>query len=110
MPQRVLERALLGRDLRAGVEVLQRAAAADAEMRATRIDARRVRLDDRLRARELVRRLALERRDGHGFARQRALDEDRLAVDARDAAPFLIERIDGRDRSKRTDAGRAGAR
>ncbi len=41
VPQRVLERALLGRDLRRGVEMLQRAAAADAEMRTARLDARR---------------------------------------------------------------------
>ena len=57
-PQRVLERALLGGDLRAGVEVLQRAAAADAEMRAARIDARRVRFQHRVGAREVERRLA----------------------------------------------------
>ena len=36
MPERVLERALLGRDLRADVQVLHLAAAADAEVRAAR--------------------------------------------------------------------------
>ena len=39
------------------------------------------------------------------LARQRALDEDRLAVDARDAAPLLVERGDRRDRRGAGDGG-----
>ena len=101
---------MLGRDLCAGVEVLQRAAAANSEMRATRFDARGARGDDRLRTCELVGRLALERREGHGLAGQRPLDEDRLAVYACDAASFLIERIDGRDSARSGRVRRDGAR
>ena len=44
-------------------------------------------------ARDLVGRLALRAIvDRHALARQRAFDEHRLAVDARDAAAFLVER------------------
>ena len=46
----------------------------------------------------------------HRLARQRAFDEDRLAVDARDAAPFLVERNDVRDRAGADGSGARRAR
>ncbi len=94
VPQRILERALLGRNLCTGVLVLQRAAAADAEMRAARIDARRAGSEDALRARDLVRRFALQRGDRHALARERTFDEDRFTGDPRNTAALLVERAD----------------
>ena len=74
--------------------MLQCAAAADAEMRTARRHARRAGFIDGNNTRNLVRGLLLQRLDAHLFAWKRALDEDRLAFDARDAAAFLIERFD----------------
>ena len=104
--QRVLERALLGGDLQRRRRVLQRAAAADAEVRAAR--RRRAtalaleRPHRRARARNVGLRLSVV--DRHALAGQRAFDEDRLAVDARDAAAFLVERFDRRDDRRGSDA------
>ena len=98
--QRVLERALLGRDLQRRMRVLQRAAAADAEVRAARVDARGARpCAIRVGARDR-RSSACRFSDGDvdALAGQRAFDEDGLAVDARDAAAFLVERFDVDDR------------
>ena len=95
MPERVLERALLGRDLRGDVEVLHLAAAADAEVRAARHDALRAlaaQLDQR---RLLPVVLAPLDRDANLFARQRVLDEDDLAFAVvGDALRLEIERLD----------------
>ena len=99
--QRVLERALLRGDLQRRVRVLQRAAAADAEVRAARRRrATALALRHRLGAREREARLVAC--SDHGvdpLAGQRAFDEHRLAVDAGDAAPFLVERFDVDERS-----------
>jgi hypothetical protein len=92
--ERVLERALLGGDLELRRRVLQRAAAAGAEVRAARHDAVGRRALDARRARELPGRLALERLDHDALAGQPALDEDGLALDARDAAALGVERAD----------------
>ena len=76
--------------------VLQRAAAAHAEMRAARRDARRRSArsiaDRRARCRSsaCARRIAML----DALARQRAFDEHDLAVDVRDAAAFLVQRFD----------------
>ncbi len=94
VPQRVFERALLRRNLTSGVEVLQRAATAHAEVRAARRDAAGTRAQDGLGARELPGRFLLQRRDRRALARQCAFDEHRLAIDAGDAAAFLVERLD----------------
>ena len=94
VPQRVLERALLRRDLGHDIEMLERAASADAEVGTARQDAVGTRAKDRFRACEFPRGLALERRDRRSLAGQGALDEDRLPVDARDATAFLVERFD----------------
>ena len=95
MPERILERALLGRDLRGDVEVLHLAAAADAEMRAARHDPLRAfttKLDQR---RLLPVVLAPLGRDANLFSRQRILDEDDLAFAvAGDALRLEIERLD----------------
>jgi hypothetical protein len=95
MPERILERALLGRDLRGDVEVLHLAAAADAEVRAARHDALRAlaaQLDQR---RLLPVVLAPLGRDANLFARQRILDEDDLAFAVvGDALRLEIERLD----------------
>ena len=94
MPQRVFEDALLHRDLCRKIDVLQRAAATQPEVSATRRNAACRRLVHDRRRCKLERRLAAI--DGHAdpFARQRAFHEDRLAVAPRDAAAFLVERLD----------------
>ena len=94
MPKRILEHALLGGDLRRRVQMLQAAAAADAKMRAQRRDARRAGAQNLGRAGELVARFPAIDFDRDELADQRAFDKYRLAVDARDAAAFLIERGD----------------
>ena len=93
--ERLLEHALLRRDLQCEVGVLQRASATGAEVRAARRDTRGTRREHARRARDLVGGLAFQRLDRDALARQRALDEYRLAVDARDAAAFVVERLDG---------------
>ena len=92
--ERVLERALLRGDLELRRRVLKRAAAAGAEVRAARHDAVGRRALDARRAGELPGRLALERLDLDALAGQPALDEDGLALDARDAAALGVERAD----------------
>ena len=96
MPQRILERALLGRDLRGDVEVLHLAAAADAEVRAARHDALRAAHGEARRSvacsQLFLRRLTC---DANLFARQRILDEDDLAFAVvGDALRLEIERLD----------------
>ena len=95
MPQRVLERALLDRDLRGDVEVLHLAAAADAEVPATRDDALGALLAQLDERRPLPRVLAAPHRNADFLARQRVLDEDDLALRVvRDALRLQIERLD----------------
>jgi hypothetical protein len=84
----------LAGDLERRRRVLQRAAAAGAEVRAARHDAVGRRALDARRARELPGRLALERLDRDALAGQPAFDEDGLALDARDAAALGVERAD----------------
>ena len=95
VPERVLEGALLGRDLRGDVEVLHLAAAADAEVRAARHDALRAltaQLDER---RLLPVVLAPLDCDPHFLARQRVLDEHDLAFAVvGNALRLEIERLD----------------
>ena len=94
VPERVLEHALLDCDLRGRIQVLQAAAAANAEMRAGRRYTRGARGVKLGHACELVVGLAAKDFDGDALADQRAFDEDGLAVDAGDASAFLIERGD----------------
>ena len=54
--------------------------------------------DDRRDTGRLERRLGSHRGRANFFAGQRAFDEDRLAVDPRDAAAFLVQRFDGEQR------------
>src|SRR5262249_29937871 len=78
------------------VDVLHRAAAAGAEKRAARLDpGGRVPLDPQDLG-ELERGLLPVRGVLDLFARDRTIDEDRLALDVRDAAPFPVERLDQR--------------
>ena len=101
VPQRVLEHALLHRDLRGEIDVLQRAAAAQRRSSAQRGVARLAAGSSTVSTRaDLERRLLAEDRRGDALARQRAFDEDRLAVAAGDAAAFLVERFDERSRRK----------
>jgi hypothetical protein len=94
LAQVVFEHALLRCHLRARVQMLLTAAAARAEMRAARRDAHGRRLDDLRDLRDFVARLFAVRRVSDELARQRALDEDDLAVGMRDAAAFLVQRLD----------------
>src|SRR5690606_9964480 len=94
MPQLVLERALLDRHLHAGVDVLHRAAAADAEMRAGRRDARTARAQHRGGLRDVELRLAPDDLGLDSLAGQRAANEDDLALVARHAVRVEVERFD----------------
>src|SRR5262249_42650234 len=98
VPQRVLEHALLGGDLAAIIDVLHRAAAASAEEGAAWCYARGGLPADSNDLRQLERRLLAVRGVLDFLAGDRAVDEDRLALDVRDAAPFAVERLDARDR------------
>src|SRR5438105_7636686 len=92
--ERVFQRPLFRGDLQRWIRMLQCASAANAEMRTARRHARCAGFVDRNDAGNLVGGLLLERLDADLFARKRALDEYRLAFNARDAAAFLIERLD----------------
>ena len=94
VPERVLEHALLGGDLRRRFQMLQAAAAADAEMRAKRRHTRRTGAQNTRGACKLVGRPPAMNLDADELAGQGPFDEHRFAVDARDAAAFLIERGD----------------
>jgi len=74
--------------------MLQRAAAADAEMRTARRRPRGVRAFDAHGARERVAGLLPRDLGVDPLARQRAFDEHDLAVGVRDAAAFLVQRFD----------------
>ena len=70
----------------------------DIDIRHTRLtftlsthDAGGITTNDLSLAREIERRLPLEVRDRHRFPGQRPFDEHGLALDASDAAPFLVE-------------------
>ncbi len=93
----VFEHALLGRHLRAEIDVLQRAAAAHAEVRTARTYARRTGPDDARDPTAIEARLALHGLELDLLTGQRALDEDDLALEMRDAPPQCVERLDGRD-------------
>ena len=94
VPQAVLQHPLLDRDLRARVEVLQAATSAKTEVAAARRHALGGRLDHLDQGGDFVCRLLAVRRAGDALARQRALDKNGLAVAARDAATFLVQRLD----------------
>jgi hypothetical protein len=88
------------------IEVLERAAAADAEVPAARCHAlgRGVQHFDGDRL--VVAALAANAPEAHGLAGQRAVDEHRFAGDVRDAAALVVQRLDPRrlDRSGRPQA------
>src|SRR5205823_10997278 len=86
VPQSILEYALLDRDLRGGLEVLQAATAADAEVGAGRRRARRTGGAQFRHARQLVVGLAAKHFDRNTLADQRPFDKHRLAVNPGDAA------------------------
>ena len=94
VPQGIFEHALLDRDLRQRFEVLKAATATHAEMRAGRRHPFVARLDQSCHARKRVIRFVAVYLDGNAFTDQRAFDEHCLAVDARDAPSFLVERGD----------------
>jgi hypothetical protein len=80
--------------LRQRFEVLKTATAAHAEMRAGRRHPFVAGLDQSGHARKRVIRFVTVYLDCNAFTDQRAFDEHRLAVDARDTSAFLIERGD----------------
>src|SRR6059036_3593934 len=94
VPQRIFEHALLRRELRRRIEMLQAAAAAGAEMRTPRRDARWAGGVQLGNAGELVTWLATQHLDRGAFTNQRAFDEHGLAVDTRDTASLLVESSD----------------
>src|SRR5262249_34354178 len=94
MPQIAFEDTLLGGHLVAQIEVLQGATSALSEKRTTRHRARGARLVHRRQGGDFVAGLLAMREGAHDLARQGALDEDGLAVAARDSAPFLIQGFD----------------
>ena len=97
VPERVLERALLGRHLRGDVQVLHRAAAADAEVRATRHDPLRALPAQGDQRRLLPVALAPADRDLHLLAGERVLDEHHLALGVvRHALRLEVERLDAK--------------
>ncbi len=96
VPECVFECPLLGRDLCRDVKVLHLAAAADAEVRATRHDALRARPLQRRHRRLLPVVLLAVHGDPHLLAGQRVLDEDDLALGVVGHALRLeVERLDG---------------
>ena len=86
----VFQHALLGGDLRAGIQVLHAAAAADTEVRAIRRYAKRTRSQYLLHRRLVIVRLRPHDARHHRFAGQPSLDEYGLAVIAGDALAFVI--------------------
>ena len=100
------QHALLGRDLRRRIEVLQRAAAAMREMPATRLDPMRRRHEhfDDIGLVEVA--MTFAQFGQYLFAQQRAADEHRLAVDAGHAATVMAEVGDvGFERGRRNGVG-----
>jgi hypothetical protein len=85
--------ALFGGQLGSRRQMLQRAAAAHTEMRATRDHSIRRSRQDIDQARFVHLPAPLEDAKAHPFPRQCALDEHRLAVDPRDAAA-IVRKID----------------
>ncbi|MCY1224821.1 hypothetical protein D9M72_369960 [compost metagenome] len=100
VPQVVFQHALLDRKLRAGIQMLHRAPAADTEVLAARLHAHHRFLQDLAEVRLLVAGLAAIAAIADGLAGQRAFDEDDLARravlvhQAADAARFHIEAVD----------------
>ncbi len=89
--QVIFQHALLDVDLRTRFQMLHRAAAAHAEMRALRLHAHERLFQDLADMRLLIAGLFTIRGIGHALARQRAFDEDYLAVGMRDTPAFLVE-------------------
>ena len=98
VPQRVLEHALLGGRLRDRIEMLHRTPAAHAEMLAPRYNALGAGLDDACHLGKVVTRPLAIDRIFDPLARKCPLDEDDLAVNVRDPATFVIQRLDDCDR------------
>jgi len=94
VPQRIFEHALLGGGLPGKIEVLHGTAAAGAEVRARRRHALAGRTQHAQGAGLLVVRLPAIAFVFDDFSRQRAFDENRLAVHVRDAASFVIQGFD----------------
>ncbi len=97
VPQRILQHALLGGGLRHRVQVLHRAAAAGAEIGTTWGHALRAGLQHARGVGLFVARLHTIGLVLHALARQRAVDEDRLAFHMGDAATFVVQRLDDCD-------------
>src|SRR4051812_19842204 len=93
MPQTVFQHPLLRGDLRSRVEVLHAAASADAVVGTTRRNAQRRGLDYLTDMGNFVVRLFLMSDIADHFARQRALDKDYFAFQVRNAATFLVQRL-----------------
>src|SRR5262249_15289206 len=93
-PQALQHDVLLRRELRVALEVLQHAAAAGAEVSTARDDARRPRGEHLQELRLVVRAPAPRALHAHDLARESARDEHGLAVDVRDAAAVVRERVD----------------
>ena len=93
-PQGVRHLLRLGIELRLVGEILEAAAAASRVVGAGSLDARGALLDDLDRHRLGVAPLHLGDAGAHEVARERAVDEDDEAVQARDATPAVRERVD----------------
>src|SRR5690606_38939263 len=89
---------LPGENLRARIEVLHRASAAVAEMRAARLDPIRGGILDGDNFRLVEIPVLFPVQEGRGFAGQRAIHEHGLAVDARNAPPVMAQILDARRR------------
>src|SRR5574340_1212488 len=85
------QHSLLGGDLRAGLQVLHRAAAAAAEVLAARFGTLRAGLEDGDRIGRVVLGVLAVDGDFRTLARQCAIDEGDLAVDAGDAVALVVE-------------------
>ena len=97
VPQCVFEHALLGGRLRDRVEMLHRATAAGAEVGAARRHALTAGAQHAADLRAFVAWLAAIDGIFDRFAGQRAIDEQRLAIDMGHAPAFVIERFNGGD-------------
>ena len=91
VPQTVFQDTLLDGNLRVRVEVLQAASSAYTEMRTRRFDSIRTCGLNRSHPRKIECALGAVDLDCDALSDQSSFDEDRLAIDTRDTATFLVE-------------------
>ncbi|UGA36993.1 hypothetical protein JOS77_22870 [Chromobacterium haemolyticum] len=92
--QIVFQHPLLDRHLGGELHMLHRTAAAGAVMRTARLRAQEAFLQHLAGVGVFVGRLLAIGAVDHGFIRQRAIDEDGLAVDVGDSPAFVVQRFD----------------